>query len=75
MSDELRNIFQIPKDLRDRLQEGTKDAQAFLDNQDLLKQLGLLSEKDIGDMKTLVEMSTRISKITSAVIEEKPPTE
>ena len=66
MSDSLRDVFQIPKNIRDRMIAGSRDAKAFLDNAALLKQLGLMNEKDEGDMKTLVEMAQRLEKITSA---------
>ena len=65
MSDQLKSVFKIPKETRDRMIEGTKDAKKFLDNAALLKSLGLMSEKDEGDMKTLIDMSEKIEAITS----------
>ena len=70
MSDSLRDVFKIPKEIRSRLTEGAADAQTFLDNADVLKKLGLLNETDEGDMKSLVDMARRITSITSDAPEE-----
>lgn len=70
MSDSLRGIFKIPKDVRERMIQGTKEAKAFLDNAETLKKLGLLNEQDESDMKSLIQMSERIERITSSALEE-----
>ena len=75
MSDSLRNVFKIPKEIRSRLSEGAADAQSFLDNADLLKKMGLMNEQDEGDMKSLVEMAKRITSITSDEDETEPQAE